>query len=521
MKHVFIAVILAFSLTFAARGAEAPLPENVAAHVTFRAPARVVEEAFAYVDAATAGTERHIPVELLTVLLTAYLPAPLDAWDADSPLHLVFLDGEELHTMVVVFGHGSFPTLLEGLADADWDVPEKPLDNEDENLFREVRMVGMASGMPMFLADLGDGRAVLAEDIEAARYVITEDGAELGREAAADIAARIRLAGMEDIRDMAEDGIEIAMLGAPGVWTEELAEKYGALLGDELEKAEEVSVTFDFDGETLSLASDMLFADGSWMRKWAETAQTAPERPESAFLAALPEGAFTLGVGAPPEKALPDAEKIAATVLADIAALAPENAEALNGFAEKIFAAAPGATAFASYLNGGKPHQIAVLEFGDADAALAALESIRGAVEQSFAEDAGIHFHAARLEGAEAVVVGAGEIGGEEFAAIVRGMAEKSGAGAKAFDASVFDAALPAQFFAGRTDLAESYLAFLLRIAEAEGGELPAAAFGVEPAAPPVVFGVGAENGRVALRSIVSAAAVGEALRANERAAGE
>lgn len=537
MKHVFIAVILAFSLTFAARGAEAPLPENVAAHVTVGLPATLIEEAFTYVDTATKDTQNHISTELLAVLLAAYLPVPLDVWDATSPLHLVFLDSEEMHTMVVVFGHGSFPELLEGLADTGWDVPEKPLDNEDENLFREVRMVGMSSGMPMFLADLGDGRAVLAEDIEAARYVLAADGAELERGATSDIAARIRLAGMADAeetaRDMAEGIVEVAFAGTAGEWAEDLAEKYGELLGGELENAEEARVALDFDGELFSAAVSVLFADGSWMRKWAETMEAAPARPESRFLAALPEGAFSLAAVASPGELLPGAEAITATVLSDIAAMSditPEQKTALDGFAGKIFAAAPGVTAAANYLNAGKPYQLAVTEFADADAALKAVESIRSVIGQSFADagEPGMRFHAARLEGEDALVFAAGGIGDGEFAEILRRVGEAAGADAEpdaapaGFGAGSFDAAVPAQFFSGLTNAAEGFLAFSLRMMELEGGSLPPALFsGLErpdPAAP-VVSGVGAEDGRVAVRAAIPAAAVKAGILANARLA--
>ncbi len=596
MKHRFTrsaAALACVLLLTAARAAEppAPLPEDVAAHVTLRAPEQFVGTAVDFIDAATQGTGRHIPPQFLSMMIAAYLPVPFGVWSADSPLHLVFLDGENMHTMLVVFGHDGFPELLAGLEEADWDVPARPLDNEDEDLFREVRMVAMANGTPMFLADLGDGRAVLTEHIDIARRTLHADGLDLDGETETDIAARIRFAGMEEVSedilraltkntdDMLQTVAEAGLTEASGAWLAEMAATYGRRAGSELEKIEELLVELDIDGERLSLAAGARFADGAWTNDWAATMEAAATRPATALAAALPEGAFSLVLTAPSTETFPDARAMAATLLSDLARLAPDHKAALDSFADTIFAAGPGDAASASYLNEGKQLQITATEFADAAAAMEAVNSFCDTfgkiITASFANPAesfslvserreadslewvewrfepangeqfdsfldrlynmnsnadlrivfhpGFRIHIAALKKPEALIMLSGETDADAFARTLRGIAEKAAAAdaSSPFDAPEAAAAVaavePAQLSVGIADPEEVVLAVSLRLAEQAGVTLPRAAFSKsEPAAAPAAFGMGAEDGRVTLRAAVPAAALRAGIRKYE-----
>lgn len=376
------------------------LPDGVEAHISIAAPRRFLDDAFQYVGAATKDTASHIPAEFLSMLASAYIPIPFSAWDPDSEFHAVFLPGAgPAYSLVAVFAHNSFESLLSGLEEAQWRVGEA----EENEFFDETRPVILPNGRAMVLADLGEGWAVLAESADEAAYVAANPDWELDHSAGADLVARVRVGRdatgiSEQLSEMAlsrADDIVEAVSAAgltekAGAWMASLAEKYGRVFGEELEAAEEVRFDVGFADARLVLGVSALFGDGSWTRKWAETMESADDFPEGALLERLPGGFVTCGVGAPVTDVVPDIEAISETLFSELSELAPDRKAALLDYNKAVFAANPGESATAGYFHDGAPYQITIAAFDDVDAVIAAAlkidEALADIVERSFAD---------------------------------------------------------------------------------------------------------------------------------------
>ncbi len=259
MKHRFIrcvaAAFLALALGAGAGLAEEgrTLPDGVAAHFSFANPTQFLQDALMYADAATKGTPNHVPGEMLAMLAMLYSPLPFDAFAAQRELHIILPGDYKDADIVVVLSIDSYETLLEGMAERDWRIGD-PV--ESAAPLAGLRHVALPDGTEMILADLGDGRAVLALDEDAALRVVGNPDWTPEHDSDAAFAARTRIdVGVgerlgtisEEIvkriagetEDIVRDVSDAGLTEAAGRWLAEKTAEWMRALGDELEQARE------------------------------------------------------------------------------------------------------------------------------------------------------------------------------------------------------------------------------------------------------------------------------------------
>lgn len=420
--HCAAAVFFGIAL-IAGAGERTPLPEKVLAHVAVERPRQFLDNVFSYVEKVTEGTERPVSKESLDMLSVIFLPAPFDVWDAEKELNFVVVgDGDDWEP-VFVFSHGSFEGLLEGLGGAGWEIlDDDDADAEEEegggNPFAAVRSVTMPSGGGDFiLADIGDGRAVLAESLDAAKLAARHEEWEPADASDADLFARVRVddsvsevrgeiaeAIAEGAEEFAGNIADAGLSEEAGRWMLRMAEKYGDLAGMEIEQAREARFALSFDGARADLGVGALLADGAWTTKFARALELeAAGAPEEKVAGRLPEGHYTVNAVAALAGILPDAEVFGDAVLGDFAELVPEKRDALIDGNRASMAAGPGGTASAGYFNDGNPYSVSVTEFRDPqaalDAALVFFDAAAAAAEKMFGDpEAGIRLSAEKVE---------------------------------------------------------------------------------------------------------------------------
>jgi hypothetical protein len=175
----------------------------------------------------------------------------------------------------------------------------------------------------------------------------------------------------------------------------------------------------------------------------------------------------------------------------------------------------------------------------DAEQFAAFIERLNGMDESgdlSMEFDPAFRVYAAKLANPEAIVTVTGSVGQDEFAAHLKHIAEageSDGAAPSPFAAPAAKAAVDAlgttQLMRGLVNPEEAYLSFYFEwmgVFPASGTSADiarpivarlAAEAKTNSAAPRVAFGVGAKNGRIALRAAAPAAAVSAGLKVRER----
>ena len=406
-KHRFISVVAAIFLGIAVAVCAAdpgrPIPDGVQAHIAVSAPRQFIDNAIQYVGDATKKTGSYVPPELLNMLAAMYMPVPLDAWDADNALHIFFIRSDEgMLNMVAVFSRDSFDDLISGMEQRGWEFG----DPEEDETFDMVVPTSLPDGRRMVVVDLGEGWSALANNVgdtaHIAAFIADNGGWELDEQPEGTILVRVRTAGSDVdfaanlTRAVASKADEIVKTIADagltekaGRWVVDMAEKYGRVIGEELEQAEEVQIAAGFDDGRFVLGFAGLFGKKSWMRAWAGMMESADDFPEGDLLKRLPEGFMTCGVGAPAVKVIPDIEKISETFFSELSELAPDRNDALIRYSKALFGGNPGESATASYFNNGKPYQVTIVNLPGVQSAIDLIpevgEAASAIMEQSFA----------------------------------------------------------------------------------------------------------------------------------------
>lgn len=195
---VVLAVLCARAVPAGDSASGRTLPPFVAAHVSIKSPAAFLAAVDEYVAASTRGCENAFPPGLVGMLAQFYSPVPMDSWDPEKELNLVFTfpeDGADGFDMTALFAVDDFPALLEALESVDWLVGGEDIEPED-GAAPLVQPVILPNGKAMVLVRYDGGLVALTESVGHAEMILAERG-WTPTHAFGDADAALVLAGVE------------------------------------------------------------------------------------------------------------------------------------------------------------------------------------------------------------------------------------------------------------------------------------------------------------------------------------
>lgn len=363
-----------------AAGPVEPLPEHVAGLVSFKAPIHFLEALDEYVANTTEGTANALPPGLLTMLAAVYLPVPMDSWNADEEAHVIVMQSTHPSDMPVVLliRVDDFTEFLESLEDKDWLLGDA---SEEEDNFVALYPAIMPGGKAMVLANLGDGRAAVADSAGRIHQALADGDWYPAYHGDADVCAVFPLnvggetlvgntaAYIERRKDeiaaaIARNGIKPDV--ARGITA--LMEKYAPKLVAELEQAESLHVELRLGGDNLLLDVGGLFAEGALLREIADNAAKAPALDQS-LARRFPGTAVSVALGAAMDSLIIDVRQRYIALVGDIyGSIWPSFKNTMVAFADAYFHNGPGQTAMASFFNDERQSSLTILKAHDPEA---------------------------------------------------------------------------------------------------------------------------------------------------------
>lgn len=380
---VLAAAILIQCPAFAATPGK-DLPPAVAGHVSVRSVRGFIRNLDRFVAASSKDSENEIPAGFLSMMAMIYLPVPMDDWNSDGPLNVVFLDADNPKDMhyVVFFQADDFSALAETLAESGWNLGDAVPDGN----FREVRPVTVPGGDSRFLIDIGDGRIAVVNQPEDIAAVTAGDWFPehwSDSDLHANVALKDRnnpltrfvtdcIAEKQDELVSKIDALGLKPSFSKGVG--ELLQKYGPITAQEVDKIRFLLLELNLADGMATVEVGAKFEPDS-LGDQVTRAIGGSGKLDAALADRVPAGAASIAISYPATRIIPEAPTVVTGLARDIVETAfPGLGEEVEGAFKEFYGSGPGQAVSANYLlPDGRTHTISYLE---AERPAAAVESI-------------------------------------------------------------------------------------------------------------------------------------------------
>lgn len=392
---VVAAAILVQGLALAATPVK-DLPPEIAGHVSVRSLRGFIRNIDRFVASASKDSENEIPSGFLSMMAMIYLPVPMEDWDSDGPLNLVILDAPTTSEMpyVAIFQAPDFDRLTETLVESGWAVGD-PLENEK---YRKVCPVTIPSGESKFLIDAGDGRIVLADNVDYLD-VIQESDWFPEHMSEADLRANVALKNKDNpltkiCRELIEkkkdqvveniDSLGLQPSFARGAG--EVLEKYGPLLAGQVDNIRYLLLELHFADGVANVDLGAKFEPGS-LGDVVASGMEKSGKLDLNLAGRIPPGALSTAVSYPATRVLPDAPAQVSGLLKDISGmLVPGSGERLDPILKEFYASKPGQAVSGNFLKEGRNYSLSYMPTEDPGRTLDSFVKMIGAVNDSWAK---------------------------------------------------------------------------------------------------------------------------------------
>ncbi len=399
VSSAILALLIAFAiaLPLAAADPAAKLPSSLIAEVSIKSPSKLLQAIDGYVAAATKKTRSQLPPGFLVMLSQLYLPLPMDTWNADAPAQILVLPATDTRDVafVGVFGIKDFAHFVDSLQEYEWVLGE----SQKVDGYEEVRPVLLPNGKALTLANLGNGRAAVAENMEQINAVL--DGGKWlpTHPSDADLAVRSDLKGdnrqfvQSIVKQLDEVGGKMETKMAVSGFSPEAYAGFGrlmrewvALAGKEIDKIHEAAFDLYVNPKQIAMNSGASFGPGSLMGEIASYTANHPAT-DTSLGERFPAGPLSVAVNCGANQIIPDAHRRISEFNAEcVRKIFPELADEAAALNRRYFELNPGHVAVANYLKEGRQYNITLMQSNDPERAMPVLVESAGIIDKMLSE---------------------------------------------------------------------------------------------------------------------------------------
>ncbi len=394
---LILLITLALPIAAADSAAAVKPPADLVAEISIKSPMNLLQALDAYVAAATKKTTSQLPPGFLIMLSQLYLPLPLDTWNTEEPAQILILpatSGEDM-AFVGVFGIKDFTVFVDSLQEYDWVLGGA----QDNAGFTAVRPALLPNGKALTFADLGQGRAAVAENLEQIKAALAGGKGLPTHPGDADITVRSDLEGnnrqfvqsivrqLDNVfgkmsKDLSLNGFNLETIAGSVALMKDLA----ALAGREIGKIREAAFDLYVTPKQISFDSGASFGPGSLL---GEVAAHAARKP--ALDISLGErfgvGPLSVAVNIAPDQIVADAyRRINEFNRECVRKVFPAYADEAAALGQRYFELKPGNSAIANYLKEGRQFNLTLIQLADPEAAMRLMVESAGILDKMLAE---------------------------------------------------------------------------------------------------------------------------------------